>query len=240
MVRSLAAALVCALLFFFGREARAERELIVPFDEAGHCVLDNLAGLRVDGESGASYEGAIGVASRTTKEDSFTPGGPSSEATQTSLWFAPSADVFVAEHFSVGARIEIAHAWGAVEGGGQRVELPGATSMTFLPRIGFHIPINDRIGIWPRIGFGYTNVESASFASTGSAVQTETFHAMLLDVNLSVVYRFGETFFLRAGPEVGLTIGGRREVESNGQSVGAGKSMLQLSGTLAFGMNFEL
>ncbi|HVJ92331.1 MAG TPA: hypothetical protein VM580_21170, partial [Labilithrix sp.] len=130
--------------------------------------------------------------------------------TTTSLWLAPSADIFVTEHLSVGGLIEISHTWGAAEGGGKRLELPSTTSMTFLPRVGFYVPFNDRIGLWPRAGFGYASVESVSFLSTGSAPTRETFSAMILDVDLSLVYRFGETFFLRTGPELGVTLGGRR------------------------------
>ncbi len=68
----------------------------------------------------------------------------------------------------------------------------------------------------------------------------KTFRAMLLDVDLSLVYRFGETFFMRAGPEVGVTLGGRRTVESKDASAGAGRSVLQVSGVVGFGMNLEL
>lgn len=229
-----------ALVLFYARPASAERELIVPFHEGGHLVLDQLSGLRVRPADGFSYAGPAGIAFRSEKSDSLTPGGPASETSTTSLWFAPSADIFVTDHLSLGGLIEIGHTWGAIEGGGQRLELPGTTSMTFLPRVGFYVPFTDRIGIWPRAGVGYTSVESVSFLSTGSVPVRDTFHAMLLDVDLSLVYRFGETFFMRAGPEVGVTLGGRHSVESNGTTAGAGASVLQISGVIGFGMNLEL
>lgn len=232
-------ALLLAALFF-AREAHAERDLIVPFHEGGHLVLDQLTGLRVSSAAGFSYAGPVGIAFRSEKSDSLTPGGPTSETSTTSLWLAPSADIFVTDHLSLGGLIELRHTWGAVEGGGQRLELPSATSLTFLPRVGFYVPFTDRIGLWPRIGIGYSSVESASFASTGSVPVRETFRAMVLDADLSLIYRFSETFFMRAGPEVGLTLGGRREVESNGTSAGAGASVLQISGVVGFGMNLEL
>jgi hypothetical protein len=222
------------------RTARAERELIVPFHEGGHLVLDQLSGLRINPSNGFAYAGPAGISFRSSKSDSIVPGGPASETSTTSLWFAPSADVFVTDHLSVGGLIEIGHTWGAIEGGGQRLELPGATSMTFLPRVGFYVPFGDRLGLWPRAGFGWSSVETASFESTGGAAKTETFRALLLDVDLSLVYRFGETFFMRAGPEVGVTLGGRRTTESAGTSTGAGASVLQISGVFGFGMNLEL
>jgi hypothetical protein len=229
------AAILFALLFHT-RGAAAERELIVPFHEGGHLVLDQLSGMRVSPANGVAYAGPAGIAFRSTKIDGASGG----QSDTTSLWLAPSADVFVTDHLSVGGLIEVGHTWGAIESGGQKLELPGTTSMTFLPRVGFYVPIGDRIGIWPRAGVGWTSTESVSFASTGSAPKTDTFRAMVLDVDLSLVYRFGETFFMRAGPEIGVTLGGRQTTESMGTSTGAGASVLQISGVFGFGMNVEL
>jgi hypothetical protein len=90
------------------------------------------------------------------------------------------------------------------------------------------------------LGVGWGSVESARFVSTGSAMARDTFRSMLLDVDVALVYRFGETFFMRAGPELGLTLGGRQTTESGATSSGAGSSALQFSGTVAFGANIEL
>lgn len=232
-------ALAFLVIALWSGDAAAERELIVPFHEGGHLVLDQLSGLRIQPANGFAYAGPVGIAFRSTKSDALTPGGAPSETSTTSLWLAPSADIFVTDHVSVGGLIEIHHTWGAVEGGGQRLELPGATAMTFLPRVGFYVPFTDRIGIWPRAGVGWSSTESVSFTS-GSAPVRETFRAMLLDIDLSLVYRFGETFFMRAGPELGLTLGGRRTEETGASNLGGGASILQFSGVVGFGMNIEL
>jgi hypothetical protein len=236
----LAALFAAIILILWSRPARAERELIVPFHESGHLVLDQLSGMRINPANGFSYAGPVGIAFRSTKADSIVPGAPGSETSTTSIWLAPSADIFVTDHLSVGGLIEVGHTWGAIEGGGRRVELPGTMSLTFMPRVGFYVPLGDRIGIWPRAGFGWSSIESVSFLSTGSAPTRETFRAMLLDVDLSLVYRFGETFFMRAGPEVGVTLGGRRTEETAGTNAGGGASVLQISGVVGFGMNLEL
>ncbi len=236
----LVAVATAILLFLCSRPALAERELIVPFHEGGHLVLDQLSGLRVSPATGFGYAGPAGIAFRSEKSDAITPGDPASETSTTSIWLSPSADVFVTDHLSLGGVIAIEHTWGAVEGGGRRLELPGTTSMTFLPRVGFYVPFSDRIGVWPRAGVGWSSVESVSFLSTGSVPTRETFRSMLLDVDLSLVYRFGETFFMRAGPEVGVTLGGRRASETAGTTTGGGASVLQISGVVGFGMNLEL
>lgn len=236
----LAFAIVLAFVVSWSRRASAERELIVPFHEGGHLVLDQLSGLRVRPADGFSYAGPAGIAFRSEKAGALTPGGSSSETSTTSVWLAPSADVFVTDHLSLGGRLEIGHSWGAIEGGERRLELPGTTSMTILPRVGFYVPFTDRIGLWPRAAVGYTSVESVSFLSTGSAPATDTVRAMILDVDLSLVYRFGETFFLRAGPDVGVTFGGRLASEQDGSSAGADASVVQVSAVVGFGLNLEL
>jgi hypothetical protein len=230
--------LALTLVLVTPRMARAERELLVGFHESGHVVLDQLAGLQV-GASGVGYAGPVGVSLRTETAEATTPGGPGSETTTTHLWFAPAGDVFVLEHLSLGGRVEIGHAWGAIERGGQRTELPGTTTFGLLPRVGFYVPIGDRLGIWPRVGLGWTSAEAVSFVSTGSTPTRVTFRSMLLDADLSLVYRFSETFFLRGGPEIGVTLGGRRE-EAGATSAGGGGSVLQIAGVVGFGVNLEL
>ena len=210
------------------KEARAERDLIVPFHEGGHLVLDQLAGLRLS-TSGFSYAAPVGIAVSSTKD-----------ASATHVWFAPSADVFVTDHLSVGGLVSIDHAWGHLESGGLKLDLPGTTSMTFLPRIGFYAPFSDRIGLWLRAGVGYTSTQEASFLSNGGPPTTTTFRAMLLDIDATVVYRFNETFFMKGGPELGITLGGREESSTAGSSAGRDQQVLQIGGALGFGMNIEL
>lgn len=236
----IAAAAVLLLSLFAARTARADRELIVPFHEGGRFVIDQLSGLRLSAASGFSYAGPAGVAFRSSRADAVTPGAPGAETKTTTLWLAPSVDVFVTEHLSIGGLVEIAHTFGTTEVGGQELELPGTTSMTFLPRVGFFAPIGDRWGIWPRAGFGYTSAQTSSFPAAGGTPTRETFRAMLLDVDLTLVYRFDETFFLRMGPEVGVTLGGRREEQTGGQSAAADASVVQVSGVVGFGVNLEL
>lgn len=210
------------------KEARAERDLIVPFHEGGHVVLDQLAGLRLS-TSGFSYAAPVGIAMRSTKDTKTTD-----------IWFAPSADIFVTDHLSVGGLVEIDHAWGRVETGGVKLDIPSTTSMTFLPRVGFYAPFSDRLGFWLRAGVGYASTQQVSFLSAGSTPTTTTLRSMVLDIDATIVYRFNETFFMKGGPEVGLTLGGREESSTAGVSTGRDQQVLQLGGSLGFGMNIEL
>lgn len=221
--------------------ARAERELIVPFHEAGHLVLDQLSGLRIGASSGVSYSGPLGLSFQSSKADAFTAGQPGAEMKTTTFWFAPSADVFVTEHVSVGGLIEVTHAFGTVQRTtGETIELPATTGYTFLPRVGFFVPFGDRFGLWPRAGIGFSSAESVQFAAAGSAPVTDTFRSLVLDVDLALVYRFTESFFMRVGPEVGTTLGGRHTQDANGTSAAADASAIEISGVLGVGVNLEL
>lgn len=236
---------VLALLAVLGtpRAARAaERELIVPFHEGGHLVLDQLSGMRLSTGTGLSYAGPVGFAFRTEKADAFAVGAPSSELKTTTFWLAPSADVFVLDHFSVGGLVEIAHTRGSGTSGEQSVDLPGQTSMTFVPRVGFYAAFSDRLGLWPRVGLGWTSRDTLRFSSNqgSTAPTTQTFRAMVLDLDVSLVYRFNETFFLRMGPQVGVTLGGRHTMESGGSGAGADGSVVQVGGLTQLGVNLEL
>lgn len=228
MVARLVGLVVGLALLLCSREGRAERDLIVPFHEGGHVVLDQLAGLRLSA-SGVAYAAPLGLAVRSTKETSITD-----------VWLAPSGDVFVTDHLSVGGSVTVDHAWGTAVRGGQKLDLPGTTSMTFVPRLGFYAPFGDRIGLWLRAGVGYTRTEEVSFLTSGSAPTTSTFRAVVLDLDAAVVYRLSETFFMKGGPAIGLTLGGREETSTGGVSAGADQHLLQLGGALGFGMNVEL
>lgn len=211
--------------------AHAERDLIVPFHEGGRLVLDQLAGVRASAATGLSYAGPLGVS-----WGSATAGDTNAKTTR--LWLAPSADVFVTEHLSVGGLVDVSYAFGSTKVSGQDVSLPGTTSISVVPRVGFYVPIGDRFGVWPRLGLGYARTQSAAAAQGGAPVK-ETFQAMLLEGDLSLVYRFDETFFLRAGPSVSVSVGGRRDVEGGAGAAAADASVVSVTGAVAFGVNLD-
>ena len=192
-----------ALLAPAAAHADDKRELIVPFHEGGHLVFDQLSGLKVDG-AGATYEGPIGASYRKEKIDGV------SDVKTTSIWFAPTADVFVTDHLSLGGSFEYRHTWG---------DNGKYDTLTALPRIGFYAPFGDRFGVWPRLGIGYT--------------KSDAYESVLIDVNVSLIYRFTEQFFVRVGPDLGMTLGGTA-------SNGADASVLSISGVAALGINLEL
>lgn len=237
--RLLAASAAFAAVAAVAAPARAERDLIVPFEEGGRLVFDQLSGVRLGAASGVSYAGPLGVSFHDAKADAYAPGGAADRTKTTTLWVAPSADVFVTDHVSVGGLVEVSHTFGKTTVAGQDVELPGTTSMSFVPRVGFYVPIGQRFGVWPRLGLGYARTEAAAFVAQGGAPVRETTQAMLLEADLAVTYRFDETFFLRAGPSVSLTLGGRREAETGAVTLASDASALSFGGVVGFGVNLD-
>jgi hypothetical protein len=247
MSRIAVAAALAGTCFFALEPASAraaDRELIVPFHEGGHLVFDQLAGLRLDPVTGVGFAGPAGVAFHATKADAFSAGAAGAagdETKTTTVWVSPSADFFVTDHLSVGGVISYAHTWGTLSAAGQETDLPGTSTFLVVPRIGFYAPFGDRFGLWPRVGFGWTSADSVQFASAGGAPVRDTFRAFVLDVDVALVYRFSETFFLKTGPEIGLTLGGRHSQEVAGASAAAADAaVLQIAGSVAFGANVEL
>ena len=210
-MRWLVSALAYALIYFTAQRAFADRELIVPFHETGHLVLDQLSGVKVNGD-GASYAGPVGASYQREKVDGVA------ESKLTTLWVAPSFDYFVADHLSLGGTFEVAHSFGSVTVGTTVTESK-ETKLEAIPRIGFYAPFGDRLGVWPRVGLGY--------------LKSDALESIVLEVDVALVYRFTEAFFVRLGPEVGVTLGGRR-------SDGADAQVLSISGVIGLGMNLEL
>lgn len=243
--RCLVVSALASAVFATARDAYAERDLIVPFHEGGHLVFDQVAGVRLGAADGVSYAGPIGVAFSSSRDEALTPGASSREAKTTTLWLAPSADVFVTDHLSVGGHVSVSHAWGRVKGeGGLEVALPGTTSVAVVPRVGFYVPVGDRFGVWPRLGFGFARTEAAAFAAQGGGLGAvvEITKAMVLEGDLAAVYRFDETFFLRAGPSVSVTLGGQREQTSAGGAGGASAadaSAVAFGGVVGFGVTLD-
>lgn len=227
------------VLLLLAKPAWAERELLDQFHDRWRLVLDQLAGFRV-GPSGAAYAGPIGVSFRSASEDPLL-GSTATGGKATTFWLAPSADLFVAEGLSVGALVEVSHTTASLETATGALDLPSTTSMTFLPRVGYFFAIGDRFGIWPRAGIGYTSAERVMMLSPGigqpAAPGKDTLRSVLLDVDVGAIYRMNETFYLRLGPQLGVTLGGEHAQATNGATATSKASVFNVSAIAGVGVN---
>src|SRR5580704_17585891 len=75
----------------------------------GSLVFDDLSGFRASTVGGVGYAGPLGVSVQSLNEQVI--GGANGDTTTyhyTNFWFAPSIDVFVINHLSIGGLIEVA------------------------------------------------------------------------------------------------------------------------------------
>jgi hypothetical protein len=172
------------------RAARAEEppadrvDRVERFGARGHLVLPDLLGVSSGVSLGASYPGGAVGFSPTGVLGFYTlpslPGGPGIS----SIWFAPSADYFVAEGLSVGgvATVAVLH-----------VSPPGQEAVTsrayaLRPRVGYAFALAEDVAWWPRATAGVAFVEPG-----GPTTYT-------LGADLGFVFRMGRHALLDVGP----------------------------------------
>jgi hypothetical protein len=66
----------------------------------------------------------------------------------TTVQFAPAADYFVIDNFSIGGVMLFDYTQA------QNVD---STRFSIGPRVGYNIPFTDMVGLWPKLGFSYTH-----------------------------------------------------------------------------------
>ncbi|NOU30207.1 MAG: hypothetical protein HOO96_20075 [Polyangiaceae bacterium] len=239
---ALAASLGLSASLFETSAQAADRELLVPMGQQKTLVIDQLAGFRISTIEGVGYAGPLGFSlNRVTVK---TANNTDITNKYTRFWFAPSADFFVIDHLSVGALIEFAVTNTTSEFQAnpnapvQSVDLPAATSITLLPRVGYLFSFGDRFGIWPRLGVGYASLtrSSANVATTTK----ETFSGMLFDLDVPFIYRPTEHFFFRIAPELAFTLIGSRAVSSGAVTTSTDASAFNFSVSAGVGVMWDL
>ncbi len=256
LVRSRAArAIVCALLaaaafvavLTVARPAAAQRELLSRSGERGHLVLDQLSGFRASYDGGFTYYGILGFSVQRYRLDSYAQlgGNNAFEGTRstTTFFISPSADYFVIDKLSIGMHLELAFVSGSDEvrinpNVTQTFTRPSTTNVTFLPRIGYMFPIGDRFAIWPRVGLGYTSQKVVN--GVGNAAGTESFGAAIMDIDVGLLYRFTDVFFVKMAPQLTFSLGGSRSQTAGGLTVSADASLFQFSALAGVGVMLDL
>lgn len=191
-----------------------------PFGEGGQVAFDDLVAfdlgggrfgralvLPAMGGSGISAVGYSGILGYSRDSSTRDLGKPTAYAgTSDTVWFAPSLDVFVGRHFSVGGTIAASHARGSqmrgtVAGPSQNMEGSGY-SFTLAPRVGYVIPLSTSLALWPRLTIGYvfghtryeSNMEEGEFDWS-----SRSFRGI---AELGLVARVHPNVYLRAAPEL--------------------------------------
>jgi hypothetical protein len=175
-------------------------------------VLDDLSGFRASTAGGIGYAGPIGFSTQSYNLNVFGATGAVAgydTIHATTIWLAPSADYFLFEHISIGAILELA--WNSSNytvttygTQGSSASLPSTFNFTLIPRAGYLLNLAEKWALWPRVGlgFGVLQENSVSQAGGGNPQTVSSSPTFLLDVDVGVLYRLDNHFFLRAGPEL--------------------------------------
>lgn len=234
-----ALALVAATLLLRATSAHAaQRELLTKAGEQGTIAIDQISGFRVSSLGGFSYAAPVGVTYQSLHTEGVG-GGPAVTQKSTTFFLAPSFDVFAFDKFSIGALVELAWQNASVEltppgGAATKLDVPATTSFTLLPRLGYLFRVGDRVAIWPRLGVGYGSRQEAvgtTKVSTG---------ALLLDVDVGLLYRINETFYLRLAPQITLApTGSTSQPAAGGGSLSGDTTFFVFSSTVGFGLFWD-
>ena len=242
LVSSLVAASVLAAAP--GALAQEVRPLMSPTGGRGQLNIDQLGAYRIGTFSGLSYSGILGFAVQKFSYDT-QPGTVTDH--YTTFWIAPAADYFVLDHFSIGGFLEVSSTSGSRDrpiNPTQNVndKIPAATNFTLLPRIGWMFPLGDRIGIWPRGGIGWASRQTPVSGSVGTNnPEVETYSSVILDLEVPVLFRFNETFYLSGTPQFLTSLGGSNSTFDNAnREISSSGSFLQFAVTIGFGVLLDL
>jgi hypothetical protein len=220
-VVSLFPALAAVLVTSVGRAEEPARS----FGERGQVAFDDIVALSAGGTrlgyplviplsggmGGSAAFGYSGILGYSHAETSRFPGQPGGYAGATdTAWFAPSVDVFVGRHFSLGGTIAASYARFAHEvvrfdGQVERSEGSGY-GFAVAPRVGYVIPVGASFAFWPRLTIGYNGGATGSESNLpGGSARSEN-RSFLGVAELGLVARIHRRVYLRAAPELVLRV----------------------------------
>lgn len=235
--RSLRAAAAAVVVTTSASTAWAEPT--IPFEEKGHLVIDTISGFRLS-PTGFTYAGPVGFATRSESADVFNSDLTARDTTN-HFWVAPAVDYFVINNLSIGGLVELSSTTGSTTTANQNqnstttVDKPSVTNLTFLPRVGYYVPLSARFGVWPRGGIGYTN-RWVNRPNDNSA----TYSMAIVDVDVGFIIRLSDVFFVRLAPELSFGLFGRHSVTNGPTTTSDDAGLLQFAATTGFGANFDL
>lgn len=106
----------------------------------------------------------------------------------------PGADYFFRENLSLGGALRLRAYFGDLE----------ATGIGFNARVGFNVPLGERISIWPKVGLGL-NFGDDVFPFATDLLLTDA--TLTLDAYAPVLFHVTRSFFVGIGPRLGIAIG---------------------------------
>jgi hypothetical protein len=120
----------------------------------------------------------------------------------TSVILRPAVDYFLVDHLSIGGFLGLDH----TSTGGSSV-----TSWSIGPRVGYDIPLSNRVSVWPKIGvsFASTSFDGDEVDLPGVDVdEDETNTAVQLNLFVPFLFHPVDHFFIGFGPALDQDLSG--------------------------------
>lgn len=106
----------------------------------------------------------------------------------------PGADYFFKENLSLGGSLRLRAYFGDVE----------ATGIGLNARVGYNLPLGERISLWPKFGLGL-NFGDDVFPFATNFLSTDA--TLVLDAYAPLLFHVTPSFFVGIGPNLGIAIG---------------------------------
>jgi hypothetical protein len=126
------------------------------------------------------------------------------DGSTTSLILRPAVDYFVIDYLSIGGFLGL-----------QYDSTPGgsSTAISIGPRVGYNIPLSERLSLWPKVGFSFASTSQSQDdveLPTGGTVEGDDESSTSLQLNLFAPFMFHpvEHFFIGFGPAFDLDLSG--------------------------------
>ena len=126
------------------------------------------------------------------------------DGSSTTVLMRPAVDYFVIDNLSIGGFVGVEH---STSPGGE------STAFSIGPRVGYNIPLSERLSIWPKVGFSFasTRQETDEVTLPGGATvggDEETNTSVQLNLFAPVMFHSAQHFFIGFGPAFDLDLSG--------------------------------
>ncbi|MET0390285.1 MAG: hypothetical protein ABW321_30215 [Polyangiales bacterium] len=130
----------------------------------------------------------------------------------TYIAFAPAADYFIIDGFSIGGTLGIDYS---------NVRDADTTRFTIGPRVGYNLSFTNMLGIWPKLGFAFAHSSTSVDVDDNTEVSTSN-SAIALNLFVPVMFHPVTHFFLGLGPYLDTDLSGDNRVTQYGVKLTVG------------------
>jgi hypothetical protein len=160
--------------------------------------------VRADSPSGVfGLEGQLAISSDAGLSISNTS-VDGIDGSSTTVLMRPAVDYFVIDNLSIGGFLGVEHS-----------SAPGGKSTAFSvgPRVGYNIPLSERLSVWPKLGFSFASTSQEADEVTlpgGTTVDgdEETSTSVQLNLFAPVMFHPVQHFFIGFGPALDVDLSG--------------------------------